>query len=257
MNIHPTAVVAGSATIGEGVEIGPYSIIGEQVEIGDGTRIAPHVVINGPTRIGRDNRIYQFASIGDDPQDKKYAGEPTRLEIGDRNTIRECCTISRGTVQDEGVTSLGDDNWIMAYVHIAHDCRIGNHTIFANNATLAGHVDVGDWVIFAGFSGAHQFCRIGAHAFLGMYCGTNRDVPAYTLMAGQPAEPRGINSEGLKRRGFTAEQIRHIKNAYRVVYRKGLKLSDAVREIEALLPAQPELYPFLESLRVSERGLVR
>lgn len=257
MSIHPTAVVAGSATIGAGVEIGPYSIIGEQVEIGDGTRIASHVVINGPTRIGRDNRIYQFASIGDDPQDKKYAGEPTRLEIGDRNTIRECCTISRGTAQDEGLTSLGDDNWIMAYVHIAHDCRIGNHTIFANNATLAGHVDVGDWVIFAGFSGAHQFCHIGAHAFLGMYCGTNRDVPAYTLMAGQPAEPRGINSEGLKRRGFTAEQIRHIKNAYRIVYRKGLKLADAVSEIEALVPTQPELGLFLQSLRASERGLVR
>lgn len=257
MSIHPTAVVADSATIGEGVEIGPYSIVGEQVEIGSGTRVAAHVVINGPTRIGRDNRIYQFASIGDDPQDKKYAGEPTRLEIGDRNTIRECCTISRGTVQDEGVTTLGDDNWIMAYVHIAHDCRIGNHTIFANNATLAGHVHVGDWVIFAGFSGAHQFCRIGAHAFLGMYCGTNRDVPAYTLMAGQPAEPRGINSEGLKRRGFTAEQIRHIKNAYRIVYRKGLKLAEAVREIEALVPTQPELGLFLESLRESERGLVR
>ena len=257
MSIHPTAVVAASARIGEGVEIGPYSIVGDEVEIGSGTRIAAHVVINGPTRIGRDNRIYQFASIGDDPQDKKYAGEPTRLEIGDRNTIRECCTISRGTVQDGGVTTLGDDNWIMAYVHIAHDCRIGNHTIFANNATLAGHVHVGDWVIFAGFSGAHQFCRIGAHAFLGMYCGTNRDVPAYTLMAGQPAEPRGINSEGLKRRGFTAEQIRHIKDAYRIVYRKGLKLADAVREIEALLPTQPELRLFLESLRGSERGLVR
>jgi UDP-N-acetylglucosamine acyltransferase len=215
------------------------------------------VVINGPTRIGRDNRIYQFASIGDDPQDKKYAGEPTRLEIGDRNTIREYCTISRGTAQDAGVTTLGDDNWIMAYVHIAHDCRIGSHTIFANNATLAGHVYVGDWVIFAGFSGAHQFCRVGAHAFLGMYCGTNRDVPAYTLMAGQPAEPRGINSEGLRRRGFTPEEIRHIKNAYRIVYRRGLKLADAVREIEALVPAQPELRLFLESLRESERGLVR
>lgn len=257
MSIHPTALVADSATIAEDVEIGPYSIVGEQVEIGSGTRIAAHVVINGPTRIGRDNRIYQFASLGDDPQDKKYAGEPTRLEIGDRNTIRECCTISRGTVQDQGITRLGDDNWIMAYVHIAHDCRIGSHTIFANNATLAGHVHVGDWVIFAGFSGAHQFCRVGAHAFLGMYCGTNRDVPAYTLMAGQPAEPRGINSEGLKRRGFSKEQIRNIKSAYRIVYRKGLKLADAVREIEALVPAQPELEIFLESLRESERGLVR
>lgn len=257
MSIHPTAIIAASAVIGENVEIGPYSVVGEDVEIGSGTRVAAHVVINGPTRIGRDNRIYQFASIGDDPQDKKYAGEPTRLEIGDRNTIREYCTISRGTVQDAGVTTLGDDNWIMAYVHIAHDCRIGSHTIFANNATLAGHVSVGDWVIFAGFSGAHQFCRVGAHAFLGMYCGTNRDVPAYTLMAGQPAEPRGINSEGLRRRGFTPEEIRHIKNAYRIVYRRGLKLADAIREIEALVPAQPELGLFLESLRESERGLVR
>ena len=257
MRIHPTAIVAASAKIAENVEIGPYTIVGEEVEIGSGTRIAAHVVINGPTRIGRDNRIYQFASVGDDPQDKKYAGEPTRLEIGDRNTIREYCTISRGTTQDAGVTSLGDDNWIMAYVHIAHDCRIGSHTIFANNATLAGHVHVGDWVIFAGFSGAHQFCRVGAHAFLGMYCGTNRDVPAYTLMAGQPAEPRGINSEGLRRRGFSAEEIRHIKNAYRIVYRKGLKLADAIREIEALVPTQPELRLFLDSLRVSERGLVR
>jgi UDP-N-acetylglucosamine acyltransferase len=257
LTIHATAIVAESAVLGNDVEVGPFTIIGDGVEIGAGTRIAGHVVINGPTRIGRDNRIYQFASIGDDPQDKKYDNEPTRLEIGERNTIREYCTISRGTVQDEGLTALGDDNWIMAYVHIAHDCRIGNHTIFANNATLAGHVHVGDWVIFAGFSGAHQFCRIGAHSFLGMYCGTNRDVPAYTLMAGQPAEPRGINSEGLKRRGFSSEQVRNIKNAYRIVYRKGLKLAQAIREIETLVETQPELDIFLESLRVSDRGLVR
>lgn len=257
MTVHATAIVAESAVLANDVEVGPYTIIGDGVEIGAGTRIAAHVVINGPTRIGRDNRIYQFASIGDDPQDKKYDNEPTRLEIGERNTIREYCTISRGTVQDEGLTALGDDNWIMAYVHIAHDCRIGNHTIFANNATLAGHVHVGDWVIFAGFSGAHQFCRIGAHSFLGMYCGTNRDVPAYTMMAGQPAEPRGINSEGLKRRGFSSEQVRNIKNAYRIVYRKGLKLAEAIREIEVLVETQPELDIFLESLRVSERGLVR
>ena len=257
MTVHPTAIVAASATLADDVQIGPYSIIGDGVEIGAGTRIAAHVVINGTTRIGRDNRIYQFASIGDDPQDKKYAGEPTRLEIGDRNSIREYCTISRGTIQDEGLTSLGDDNWIMAYVHIAHDCRIGNNTIFANNATLAGHVAVGDWVIFAGFSGAHQFCHIGAHSFLGMYCGTNRDVPAYTMMAGQPAEPRGINSEGLKRRGFSSEQIRNIKNAYRIVYRKGLKLAEAIGQIEVLVETQPELEIFLASLRVSERGLVR
>lgn len=255
--VHPTAIVADSAVIAEDVEVGAYTVIGEHVEIGGGTRIASHVVISGPTRIGRDNRIYQFASIGDDPQDKKYAGEPTRLTIGDRNTIREYCTISRGTVQDEGETSLGDDNWIMAYVHIAHDCRIGSNTVFANNATLGGHVHVGDWVTFAGFSGAHQFCRVGAHSFLGMYSGVNRDVPAYLMVAGQPAEPRGINSEGLKRRGFTAEQIRNIRNAYRIVYRKGLKLSAAIAEIETLAESQPELRIYLESLLASERGLTR
>jgi UDP-N-acetylglucosamine acyltransferase len=257
MTVHETAIVAASAILGDNVEIGPYSIIGDHVEIGDGTHIGSHVVVNGPTRIGKDNRIYQFASIGDDPQDKKYAGEPTRLEIGDRNTIREYCTISRGTVQDEGVTRLGDDNWIMAYVHIAHDCRIGSYIVFANNATLAGHVHVGDWAILAGFSGAHQFCRIGAHSFLGMYSGVARDVPAYTMMAGQPAEPRGINGEGLKRRGFTPEQIRNIKNAYRIVYRKGLKLSAAIEQVESLAETRPELRLFLESLRESERGLAR
>lgn len=257
MRVHDTAIIASSAALADDVEVGPYTIIGDDVEIGSGSRIGSHVVIAGPTRIGRDNRIYQFSSIGDDPQDKKYAGEPTRLEIGERNTIREYCTISRGTVQDEGVTRIGDDNWIMAYVHIAHDCRIGSQTILANNATLAGHVHVGDWAIFAGFSGAHQFCHIGAHSFLAMYCGVNRDVPAYTMMQGQPAEPRGINSEGLKRRGFSAEQIRHIRNAYRIVYRKGLKLADAMEQIEALAAEQPELELFLESLRASDRGLAR
>lgn len=257
MRIHATAIVADSARIAEDAEIGACTVIGEDVEIGSGTHVGSHVVINGPTRIGRDNRIYQFASVGDDPQDKKYAGEPTRLTIGDRNTIREYCTISRGTVQDEGETRIGDDNWIMAYVHIAHDCRIGSNTVFANNATLGGHVHVGDWVTFAGFSGAHQFCRIGAHSFLGMYSGANRDVPAYLMVTGQPAEPRGINSEGLKRRGFTAEQIRNIKNAYRIVYRKGLKLEAAIAEIETLVEPQPELRIFLESILASERGLIR
>ena len=255
--IHSSAIVSDNATIAGDVEIGPYSIIRDGVEIGSGTRIGSHVVINGPTAIGIDNHIYQFASIGDDPQDKKYAGEPTKLTIGDRNTIREFCTVSRGTVQDAGETVMGDDNWIMAYVHIAHDCRVGSNTIMANNTTLAGHVHVGDWAILGGFSGAHQFCRIGAHAFLGMYTGINRDVPAYTMVSGNPGVPRGINSEGLKRRGFDAAQIRNIKDAYRLVYRKGMKLADAVDVITTRAAEHTELELFLESLRSSERGLVR
>jgi UDP-N-acetylglucosamine acyltransferase len=255
--IHPTAIIADSAVIANDADIGPFTVVGENVEIGSGTRVDSHVVINGPTRIGENNHIYQFASIGDDPQDKKYRNEDTRLEIGDRNTIREYCTISRGTVDDQGVTVLGDDNWIMAYVHIAHDCRIGSKTIMANNTTLAGHVHVGDWAIFAGFAGAHQFCHIGAHSFLGMYSGVNQDVPAYVMVFGLPGAPAGINSEGLKRRDFSKEQIRNIKNAYRIVYRNGLKLADAISEIEGLVADQPELEVFLESLKTSDRGLIR
>jgi UDP-N-acetylglucosamine acyltransferase len=255
--IHPTAIVASSARIHESVEIGPYTVIGEGVEIGEGTRIGPHVVINGPTVIGRENRIFQFASIGDEPQDKKYRGEPTRLVIGDRNTIRECCTINRGTAQDEGVTRIADDNWIMAYVHIAHDCRVGSHTILANNVTLAGHSSVGDWAIFGGFSGLHQFCKAGPHCFMGMYAGVSRDVPAYTMVAGHPPQPHGINAEGLKRRGFTAEQIANIRNGHRILYRSGLKLAEAVEQIEALAATQPELEPLAASLRDSTRSIVR
>ncbi|MGB5353295.1 MAG: acyl-ACP--UDP-N-acetylglucosamine O-acyltransferase [Woeseia sp.] len=255
--IHPTAIIADGARIADDVEVGPYTLIGKNVEIAAGCRIAGHVVINGPTRIGENNRIYQFASIGDDPQDKKYRDEPTRLEIGNGNTIREFCTISRGTVQDAGVTRIGNDNWIMAYVHIAHDCVLGDHTILANNTTLAGHVHVGDWVIMGGFSGVHQFCRIGDHAFLGMYAGIAQDVPAYTMVSGQPAIPRGINSEGLKRRNFTAAQIRNIKNAYRLLYRKGLKLAEAVAQIAELASDQPELQPLLKSLQDSDRSIVR
>ena len=255
--IHTTAIISDKARIASGVTVGPYAVIGDDVEIGSGSRIDSHVVINGPTSIGKDNHIYQFASIGDDPQDKKYADEATRLVIGDRNTIREFCTISRGTAQDRGETTIGDDNWIMAYVHIAHDCVVGSKTIMANNTTLAGHVHVGDWVICGGFSGIHQFCKVGAHAFLGMYSVVNRDIPAYTLVSGNPATARGINSEGLKRRDFTAEQIRNIKNAYRLTFRKGNKLADAIDEVAGLSQQHPELLVFLESLRSSERGLVR
>ncbi len=255
--IHPTAIISKSAVISDGVEIGPYTIIGEHVEIGACTKVDSHVVINGPTKIGEHNHIYQFASIGDDPQDKKYRNEQTRLEIGNRNTIREYCSISRGTLQDKGVTIIGDDNWIMAYVHIAHDCLLGNKIIMANNTTLAGHVHVSDWVIFAGFAGAHQFCHIGAHSFLGMYSGVNKDVPAYVMVFGLPGAPAGINSEGLKRRDFSKEQIRNIKNAYRIVYRDGLKLSEAISQIENLIVGQPELELFLESLKMSERGVIR
>jgi UDP-N-acetylglucosamine acyltransferase len=255
--IHSTAIVSDKAVIADDVEIGAYTVIGDDVEIDSGTRIDSHVVVNGPTKIAKDNHFYQFTSIGDDPQDKKYADEPTRLTIGDRNTIREFCTVSRGTTQDTGDTIIGDDNWIMAYVHIAHDCVLGNQTILANNATLAGHVHVGDWVIFAGFSGAHQFCRIGAHAFLGMYAGVSKDVPAYTLVSGQPAVARGINSEGLKRRGFSTEQLRNIKNAYRITFRSGKKKAEAIEEIAELVKTQPELDLFLDSLRSSERGILR
>jgi len=255
--IHPTALVSESASIADDVSIGAYSIIGDDVVVGAGTRIDSHVVVNGPTVIGRDNHIYQFTSVGDDPQDKKYADEPTTLTIGDRNTIREFCTISRGTVQGDGETTMGDDNWIMAYVHIAHDCHIGSNTIFANNATLAGHVHIGDWVILAGFSGAHQFCRVGAHAFLGMYSGVSRDVPPYTMVFGTPGVPRGINSEGLKRRDFSTEQIRNIKEAYRIVYRRGLKLDEAIVQLEQRSADQPELAILLESLRSTERGIIR
>lgn len=255
--IHPTAIVSPRARVEEGATIGPYAVIGDEVEIGAGTTIGPHVVIQGQTTIGRDNRIFQFSSIGDEPQDKKYRGEPTRLVIGERNTIRECCTISRGTAQDQGVTSIGNDNWIMAYVHIAHDCVLGDKIIMANNATLAGHCHVEDWVIFGGFSGLHQFCRAGAHSFLGMYAAVSRDVPAYVMVGGYPPGPHGINHEGLKRRGFTAAQIANIKNAYRLVYRSGLKLDAALGEIEALTETQPELEPLTASLRASTRSIVR
>jgi len=255
--IDPRAVVDSSAKIDSSVYIGAYSIIGPDVEIGRGTRIEPHTVVKGPTVIGADNHIFQFGSIGDDPQDKKYKGERTKLVIGDRNTIREFCTLNRGTVQDAGVTTIGSDNWIMAYCHVAHDCVVGNNTIFANNASIAGHVRVGDYAILGGFTAVHQFCRIGAHSLSSMFSYVTKDVPAYVTISGRPAEPRGINAEGLKRRNFTPDQVRNIREAYRVVYRQSLKLDEAIAELERLAPEQPEIKPFLDSLRDGSRGLAR
>lgn len=255
--IDPRAVVDPKASLADDVEVGPFSVIGAGVEIGPGTVIGPHVVIMGPTRIGRDNRIFQFSSIGDAPQDKKYAGEPTRLEIGDRNMIREFCTINRGTAQDAGVTRIGDDNWIMAYVHMAHDCMVGNQTIMANCVTLAGHVHVGDYAILGGFTKVHQFCHIGAHSFCGMDTGLNRDLPPYVTASGMPAAPKGINSEGLRRRGYTVAQIRNIKRAYRLLYRQGLSLEDATTELRSLANEAPEVAPFVTFLEQSTRSIVR
>ncbi len=255
--IHERAVVSSDARVHEGATVGAYAIIGPEVEIGAGTRIEAHVVVKGPAVIGEDNHIFQFASIGDDPQDKKYAGETTKLTIGDRNTIRECCTINRGTIQDRGVTSIGDDNWIMAYAHIAHDCVVGNNTIFANNASIAGHVHVGDWTILGGFTTSHQFCRIGPHALTSMFTYITKDIPAFVVVSGRPAEPRGINAEGLRRRDFSTNQIRNIREAYRLLYRQGLKLEEAMQLLTERAGAQEELLPFLESLNASSRGLVR
>jgi UDP-N-acetylglucosamine acyltransferase len=255
--VHETAIIAPGAQLDSTVEVGPYTIIGDDVTIGAGTIIGPHCVIKGETIIGENNRIFQFASIGDDPQDKKYAGEKTRLVIGNGNTIRECCTLNRGTAQDGGETSLGDNNWLMAYVHIAHDCRVGNETIMANTVTLAGHVHVDDYVIMGGFSGAHQFCKIGAHAFIANNCAVSRDVPPYVMAAGQPAEPRGINQEGLKRRGFTQDQVRAIKDVFRLLYRQGLRLEEAQEQIVELAATRDEIKPIADFLARSERSIIR
>ena len=255
--IHETAIVSEKADISEGVSIGPYSIIGPDVSIGSETIIESHVVITGRTTIGKQNHFYPFSTIGESPQDMKYKGEDTELEIGDRNTIRESCTVNRGTVQDTGVTRLGNDNWIMAYVHIAHDCQIGNNTVFANNTTLGGHIEVGDYVIFGGFSGAHQFCKIGSHSFLGIYSGVAKDLPPYVIVTGQPAVPRGINIEGLQRRGFTTEQIRNIKNAYKLLYNSDLRLEEAQEKILGLNEVSNELQVMLEFIQASTRGIIR
>lgn len=255
--IHQTAIVHPKAKLGTNVSVGAYSIIGEHVEIGDNTRIGPHVVVEGHTRIGRDNDIFQFCSIGASPQDKKYDDEPTRLEIGDRNTIREFCSFNVGTSQDAHVTRIGSDNWIMAYVHVAHDCQVGDHTIFANNATLAGHVHVGDWAILGGFTGVHQFCRVGAHSFCGVGTVLLQDLPPFVTVAGNPAAPHGINSEGLKRRGYSSEAIAAIKRAYRALYRSGLKLDEAREKIAEIVAEHAEVAPLAEFIAQSSRGIVR
>jgi len=255
--IHPQAIIDPKAYIAAGVSIGPYSIIGPDVVIDEGTWIGPHVVINGPTKIGKNNKIYQFASIGEAPQDKKYAGEPTRLEIGDGNIIRESVTISRGTVQDEGITRVGNENLIMAYAHIAHDCQVGSFTVFANSTSLAGHVHVADYVIFGGFTLVHQFCKIGAYCFTAMGSAISKDVPPYLRVAGHMAKPYGLNSEGLKRRGFSAEAIAELRSAYKILYRSGLTLEQAVKDLTEKAESSEEVRQFLDFIKASRRGIIR
>jgi UDP-N-acetylglucosamine acyltransferase len=260
-NIHPTAVVDPAAEIDSSVSIGPYTVVGPGVRIGAGTRIGPHCVIDGQTTIGRDNVFYRFCSIGGMPQDKKYGGEPTRLQIGDRNTVREFTTFNTGTVQDGGVTELGDDNWIMAYVHIAHDCHVGNNTILANSVQLGGHVTVDDWAILGGLTGVHQFCRIGAHSMTGGNSSLMQDTPPFVLAAGNPCKPAGVNVEGLKRRGFTAPTISALREAYKVVFRRGLALDEAKAELrrmqQEVAEAAPSLQILLDFFDKSTRGIIR
>ena len=255
--IHPSAIVEPGARLAAGVSVGAYALIGPQVEIGEGTSIGPHVVIEGRTRIGRNNRIWQFASIGAAPQDKKYGGEDTAVEIGDGNTIREFVTINRGTAGDAGVTRVGDDNWIMAYVHFAHDCQIGSHAIFANYSGLAGHVRVGDWAILGGATIAHQFVRVGAHSFTGMCTLLDRDLPPYVGAAGNRAQPYGINTFGLRRRGFPQATLDALKRAYKTIYRSGLDAEAVRRELEAQAKDCAEVQPLLDFLSSSKRGIVR
>jgi len=255
--IDARAVVSPQARLAEDVHVGPFSVIGPDVEIGAGTWIGPHVVLNGPTGIGTGNKFYQFCSIGDAPQDKKYKGEPTRLDIGDRNVFRECCTVNRGTINDSGFTRIGNENLLMAYTHVAHDCVLGDKIVMANCATLGGHVHIGDWAILGGLSAVHQFSKIGAHSFIANNAAVTRDVPPYVMAVGQPAEPHSVNSEGLKRRGFTEAQIRNIKHAYRVLYRSGLKLKEALVELESFAADKPELACFIEFIKTSSRSIVR
>ena len=253
--IHPTALIDPAAELDTNVEVGPYSIIGPEVRIGRGTRIGPHVVIRGPTEIGGDNRIFQFASVGEDPQDKKYGGEETLLTIGDRNVVREFVTLHRGTVQGAGVTRIGSGNLFMAYVHVAHDCQIGDDVIMANASSLAGHVEVQNWAILGGFTIVHQFCRIGAHGFSAMGSVVTKDVPPFVLVGGHPAEPRGINLEGLRRRGYDPASIQCVKNAYRQLYTSGLKLEDALAAMREI--AAPEVELMADFVVASERSIVR
>ena len=255
--IHPSAIVHPRARLGANVSIGAYSMVGEHVQIGDDTRIGPHVVIEGHTRIGKGNRIFQFSSLGAVPQDKKYADEPTRLEIGDGNTIREFCTLNCGTAQDAGVTRLGNDNWVMAYVHLAHDCQIGDHTIFANNAQLAGHVHVGDYAILGGFTGVHQFVRIGAHSFTAIATVLVHDLPPYVMAAGDTAKPYGINTEGLRRRGFSAAALAAIKRAYKTLYKSSLTLDQAKAQLAEQAQSCAEISLLADFLQGATRGIVR
>lgn len=255
--IHPTAIIDPSARIAANVQIGPYSIIGPEVEIGEGTWIGPHVVIKGPTKIGKDNKIFQFASVGDDPQDMKFKGERTFLEIGDRNSIRECCTINRGTAQDKGFTRIGNDNLFMAYVHIAHDCIIGNHTIFANNASLAGHVVVEDYSILSAFSGIFQFCRVGKYSFTCTNAVVSKDIPPFVKASGFYAQPFGLNTVGMKRRGFAEETMLQLRRAYKLIYRKGLTVKEALVELQKMVVECPEIQMFIDFIQGSEQGIIR
>lgn len=255
--IHPTAIVDPSAEVADSATIGPWSYIGANVVIGPETIVEPHVVIRGPTRIGARNHIYQFSSVGEATPDLKYRNEPTELHIGNDNVIRENVTIHRGTVQDKGLTRIGDHNLIMAYVHIGHDSEVGNHTILVNNAALAGHVVVGDWAILSGYTLVHQFCKIGAHSFSGMGTAIGKDVPAYITVAGAPAQAKTINTEGLRRRGFSSATLAELRRAYKIIYRQGLTLETAIQRLETMIPGTPEVEPLVESLRLSERGIVR
>lgn len=255
--IHEAAIVDIKAELDSSVEVGPFSIIEAGVKIDAGTRIGSHAVIKGPTTIGKNNHIFQYVSLGEQPQDKKYIDEPTTLEIGDNNTIREFCTFNRGTIQDKGVTKVGNDNWIMSYVHLAHDCVVGNHTILANNATLAGHVDIHDYAILGGYTLVHQFCKVGAHAFTAAGSVIFKDVPPYITGGGYSSEPHGINSEGLRRRGFSADEIAHIKRAYKVLYRSGLSFEDAKKELEAMHAECEKIKLLSDFLNLSTRGIIR